>query len=66
MNNNGLYFGELSAITPVGPNIQNFESPGFISAISLNSNFQVPGFIEAPKVRCYKNSKDRCYSHPLL
>ena len=35
----------MTAITPVGPNIQNFEVPGVIAVISPNSNFQVPGVI---------------------
>ena len=36
----------MTAITPVGPNIQNFEVPGDIAVISPNPNFQVPGVIK--------------------
>ena len=46
MNNNRPYFGEMTDITPVGPNIQNFEVPGVIVVISPTPNFQVPGVIK--------------------
>ena len=49
MNNNRPYFGEMTDITPVGPNIQNFEVPGVIVVISPTPNFQVPGVIKPQK-----------------
>ena len=45
MNNNRPYFGEMTALTPVGPNIQNFEVPGVIVVILPTPNFQVPGVV---------------------
>ena len=49
MNNNRPYFGEMTDITPFGPNIQNFEVPGGIVVISPTPNFQVPGVIKPQK-----------------
>ena len=36
----------MTALTPVGPNIQNFEVPGVIVVILPTPNFQVPGVIQ--------------------
>ena len=40
------HFSEMTAITPVGPNIQNFEVPGVIAVISPNPNFHDAGIIK--------------------
>ena len=39
----------MTAITPVGPNIPNFEVPVVIAVISSDPNFQVPGVIKPVK-----------------
>ena len=35
----------MTAKIPVGPNIHNFEVPGFIAVISPNPNFHIPGIM---------------------
>ena len=53
----------MTAITPVGPKIQNLEVPGVIAVISQNPNFQDPGIVK-PKSPLYKV---QCYSQlPFL
>ena len=43
----------MTAITPVGPNIQNFEVPGVIAVISSNLNFHDPGIIKPKSSMLY-------------
>ena len=71
MNNNRPYFGEMTDITPVGPNIQNFEVPGVIVVISPTPNFQVPGVIKPKKsgfiatlpciIHVFSSFKQQCF-----
>ena len=65
MNYKRPYFGEMTAITPFGLNIQNFEVPGVIVVISLTQNFQVPGVIKPQMSVVIKPQKSGVIATPL-
>ena len=55
----------MTAITQIGPNIQNFEVPGVIMVISPTSNFQVSGVIKARIYVVIKPQKSGVIAIPL-
>ena len=65
MNNKRPNFGEMTAIPPVGPNIENFEVPGVIVVISPTPNFQVPGVIKPQMSVVIKPQKSGVIATPL-